>query len=179
MINLKRYIKKVPIYQAELDTALDKALAIKLLFEQVINIMDVIQYGGLVNVKSDWDAEEGSDAEILHKPTRLSYFTDDVGFVKVEDTQYKNVYIGMGSAVEDIKINGNYYEAIKKSTIIPIDNADNYLWILLPSIYTPILLMSGIHIPMINDSSITEDEIEYTAWKSPDRYEGNFRIILI
>jgi len=178
MKDLSRYINKVPV-KVELDTSMEKILAIQLLYKQVIDVIDTIEGGSIINVKSDWNAEAGSESEILHKPTKLSCFTDDVGFVKVEDTQYKNVYIGIGSEVEDIKINDNYYEAIKKSAIIPIDNADNYLWILLPSIYTPILLMSGIYIPMINDSSITEDEIEYTAWKSLDRYEGDFGIILI
>ena len=67
MKDLSRYINKVPV-KVELDTSMEKILAIQLLYKQVIDVMDTIEGGSVINVKSDWDAEAGSESEILNKP---------------------------------------------------------------------------------------------------------------
>lgn len=104
MKDLSRYINKVPV-KVELDTSMEKILAIQLLYKQVIDVMDTIEGGSVVNVKSDWNAEAGSESEILNKPalktvatsgdyndlsnkptiptipTNVSAFTNDAGYV--------------------------------------------------------------------------------------------------
>ena len=67
MKDLSRYINKVRV-KVELDTSLEKILAIQLLYKQTIDIMDTIEGGSVINVKSDWNAEAGSESEILNKP---------------------------------------------------------------------------------------------------------------
>ena len=67
MKDLSRYINKVPV-KVELDTSMEKILAIQLLYKQVIDVMDTIEGGSVINVKSDWNAEAGSESEILNKP---------------------------------------------------------------------------------------------------------------
>ena len=67
MKDLSRYINKVPV-KVELDTSMEKILAIQLLYKQVIDVMDTIEGGSVINVKSDWNAGAGSESEILNKP---------------------------------------------------------------------------------------------------------------
>ena len=74
MKDLKRYINKVPV-KVELDTSMEKILAIQLLYKQVIDVMDTIAGGGVINVQSDWNAEAGSEAEILNKPNLATVAT--------------------------------------------------------------------------------------------------------
>ena len=74
MKDLKRYINNVPV-KVELDTSMEKILAIQLLYKQVIDVMDTITGGGVINVQSDWNAEEGSEAEILNKPNLATVAT--------------------------------------------------------------------------------------------------------
>lgn len=45
------------------------------------NKLSGIEAGAQVNVKPDWNAASGSSAEILNKPTKLSKFTNDSGFI--------------------------------------------------------------------------------------------------
>lgn len=45
------------------------------------NKLSGIEAGAQVNVKPDWNASSGSSAEILNKPTKLSKFTNDSGFI--------------------------------------------------------------------------------------------------
>ena len=104
MKDLSRYINKVPV-KVELDTSMEKILAIQLLYKQVIDVMDTIEGGSVINVKSDWNAGAGSESEILNKPilktvatsgdyndlsnkptiptvpTNVSSFTNDAGYV--------------------------------------------------------------------------------------------------
>lgn len=83
-MSLQRYINRVPVY-VELDRPEERAFAIQALYRQTLNIMDVVETGGLINIQSDWNAEAGSAAEILHKPTGLSAFTNDCGFLVHND----------------------------------------------------------------------------------------------
>ena len=45
------------------------------------NKLSGIEAGAQVNVKPNWNAASGSSAEILNKPTKLSKFTNDSGFI--------------------------------------------------------------------------------------------------
>lgn len=45
------------------------------------NKLSGIEAGAQVNVKPDWNAASGSSAEILNKPSNLSDFTNDSGFI--------------------------------------------------------------------------------------------------
>lgn len=49
------------------------------------NKLSGIEAGAQVNVKPDWNASSGSSAEILNKPSNLSDFTNDEGFVTSTD----------------------------------------------------------------------------------------------
>lgn len=48
------------------------------------NKLDGISAGAEVNVQSDWNATSG-DAAILNKPTKVSQFTNDAGFITTSD----------------------------------------------------------------------------------------------
>lgn len=88
MKDLSRYINKVPV-KVELDTSMEKILAIQLLYRQTLDIMDTIEGGSVINVQSDWNAEPGSQAEILNKPTNVSAFTNDAGYLVAADISDK------------------------------------------------------------------------------------------
>lgn len=66
-MELEKYINKVPVY-VELDRPEEKVFALQRLYRQMLNVMDVIERGGLINIKSDWDAPAGAASEILHRP---------------------------------------------------------------------------------------------------------------
>lgn len=44
-----------------------------------------IETGAQVNVKPDWNAVAGSSSEILNKPTKVSQFTNDAGYITGAD----------------------------------------------------------------------------------------------
>ncbi len=116
MKDLSRYINKVPV-KVELDTSMEKILAIQLLYKQVINVMDTIEGGSVINVQSDWNAEAGSEAEILNKPNLATVATSgDYGDlsntptipVKVSDLENDADYIDEDALVEEVLRTNNY-----------------------------------------------------------------------
>ena len=56
-------------------------------------------------------------------------------------TTYKDVYIGSGAEYTDAMIAANHHDTITKGATNSITVANNYLWVIIPSGYTPTILM--------------------------------------
>ena len=68
---------------------------------------------------------------------------------------------------------------MRKCEQISITNTDvDYLWVVLPASYSPMVMMSGLEVPMSLDSTTTISEESYKIWKSSNTYSGSFKIYL-
>lgn len=93
---------------------------------------------------------------------------------------YEDVYIGAAASLSAIITNANHYELLSKGNLVSISNASNaYLWIVLPTTYTPTMLMSGLEVPMTLDSTATIGTTTYNVYKSNNLYSGTFKVCLI
>jgi hypothetical protein len=130
MKNLSRYINKVPV-KVELDTSMEKILAIQLLYKQVIDVMDTIEEGGIINVQSDWNAEAGSEAEILNKPTQVSVFENDANYVDADDLAEEVLRTNNFAAIMSLAIDPNAGVTISTTNpewkLVLTDNEDRIL----------------------------------------------------
>lgn len=61
--------------------------------------LNSIAEGAEVNVNADWDATEG-DAAILHKPTNVSAFENDAGFITIDEVPVQDVQVNGTSIVD-------------------------------------------------------------------------------
>lgn len=93
--------------------------------------------------------------------------------------EYKDVYIGAAAASSTVIDDDYYRESVTKDRPIAISNASGYIWIILPSTYSPVAMMSGMEIPMTQDGTTTIEEETYKIWKSANTYSGTFNIYLL
>ena len=96
-----------------------------------------------------------------------------------DSIQYKDVYIGTGDTASEVMVNANHYSQIQKYTPIGISASAEYLWIIMPSVYTPTALMSGNEVPIELDSTVTVESVTYKVWKSSSTYTGTFNVYLV
>lgn len=94
------------------------------------------------------------------------------------DTQYNDVYIGVAAQSSTVIDSAHHYDSIVRNRPISFSNTSGYLWVVLPSSYSPIAMMGGIEVPMTLDSTTTAGEITYKIWKSRNSYTGDFNVIL-
>lgn len=109
----------------------------------------------------------------------ISRWKAEVDSAIVNSTYYKNVYIGTGSTYSDAMIESNHHDSLRMGATTTITASDEYLWVILPSDYTPTILMNGISVPMGEQSNVTVEEVTYKVFKSDAEYTNTFNIILI
>ena len=92
---------------------------------------------------------------------------------------YNDVYVGAASTSPGIATSSYYHETVMRGRPITITNADDeYLWVILPARYTPVVIISGLDIPMEMDSTTTISSKSYKIWKSSNIYSGTFNVYL-
>lgn len=100
-------------------------------------------------------------------------------FANKNEISYIDVYIGAGKSSAAIIVAANHHDVIKKCEQISITNTDvDYLWVVLPASYSPMVMMGGLEVPMSLDSTTTISEESYKIWKSVNTYSGSFKIYL-
>ena len=97
----------------------------------------------------------------------------------VEDARsFNDVYIGVGSTYSEVMIAANHHDSVRRCALMSVTASANYLWVILPSNYTPVVKMGGIEVPMTAQSNVTVDEVTYKVLKSSNSYTGTFNIAL-
>ena len=94
-------------------------------------------------------------------------------------TDFKDVYIGVGAAYTDVMVAANHHASVLKGAPVSVTVSSNYIWVILPSSYTPGVRMGGIEVPMTAQSNVTVDEVTYKVLKSSNQYTGTFSISLV
>lgn len=94
-------------------------------------------------------------------------------------TNYRDVYIGVGSTYSDVMIEGNHQDVLRIGAMTPITADNEYLWVILPEDYNPTILMNGATVPMDQQENVTVGDITYKVFKSGTEYTSTFDIILI
>ena len=95
-----------------------------------------------------------------------------------ENVQYEDVYIGVAAQSSTIIDPTYHHDMIYRGRPISIGNSSGYLWVIMPSSYTPSVLMSGFEVPMSQNSTTTVGNVTYKIWKSSNSYSGGFNIYL-
>ena len=95
-----------------------------------------------------------------------------------DSIQYKDVYIGTGDTASEVMVNANHYSQIQKYTPIGISASAEYLWIIMPSAYVPVMMLNGNEIPITLDGTVAVGDVTYKVWKSNNSYTGTFNVFL-
>ena len=108
----------------------------------------------------------------------LTEHQDITGKLDKADTYYSDVYVGTGDNYANVMMAGSHYDNLIKGSGTNVSSASKYLWVIMPSVYSPIVLLSGLEVSM-TVSTITQEDIEYKVMRSDSRYTGTFNVILI
>lgn len=93
--------------------------------------------------------------------------------------QYSDVYIGAAAAYSSIISSSYHYDSIVRGRPINISNASNeYIWIVLPADYSPVVLLSGTEMKISLEGTTTISSKSYKIWKSTDIFTGTFNLYL-
>ena len=103
---------------------------------------------------------------------RLNYFKSRLAL------EFKDVYIGVGAAYTDAMIAANHHDSILKGVLISLTASSNYIWIILPNTYSPIVQMGGLNVPMTAQSDVTVGDVTYKVLRSTNQYTGSFPVSL-
>ena len=90
-----------------------------------------------------------------------------------------DVYVGTGTSYNDVMIAANHHEFVRKGSLVPIAANNAYIWVILPNVYSPVVQLSGMIVPMTEQSSVTLNNVTYKVLRSDSQYAGNFSISLI
>jgi hypothetical protein len=112
------------------------------------------------------------------KGNYLTEHQDITGKLDKADAYYSDVYVGTGNNYANVMMVGSHYDNLIKGSGINVSSASEYLWVIMPSVYSPIVLLSGLEVQM-TVSTITQEDIEYKVMRSDSRYTGTFNVILI
>ena len=91
----------------------------------------------------------------------------------------RNGYLGVGSNYTDVIDPSCFREVVTRGTPIPTVSTGGYVWAVYPAVYTPIVGMNLVQIPMrfIQDASI--DGVEYKIWRSIETQTGSFNLYFL
>lgn len=92
---------------------------------------------------------------------------------------FKDVYVGVGASYSDVMTGSNHHVSVRKGSLISITANDQYLWVILPNCYSPVAQLSGMNVPMIEQSPVTVDGITYKILRSDSQFTSTFSISLI
>lgn len=92
---------------------------------------------------------------------------------------YKDVWIGAGATASDVMINANHHTSIAKGVSVEVTASSSKIWLILPEVYLPKMLMGGIDMQMTEGSPITSEGITYKVFSSDNQYSGTFDIVLV
>jgi hypothetical protein len=92
---------------------------------------------------------------------------------------FKDVYIGVGATYADAMVAANHHDSVLKGALIFVTASSTYLWVILPTSYSPIVQMGGIEVPITAQSNVTVEGVTYKVLKSSNQYTGSFSISLI
>ena len=94
--------------------------------------------------------------------------------------QYSDVYIGAAAAYSSIISSSYHYDSIVRGRPINISNASSdYIWVVLPADYSPVVLLSGIEMKISLEGTTTISSKSYKIWKSTNIYTGTFNLYLL
>lgn len=92
---------------------------------------------------------------------------------------YKDVYIGAGATPGDVMIEANHHDDLFKGRKIPVTSSNQLLWVILPTGNEPSVFMEGICVPMVDDGTVTVDDVTYYVLKSKVTYTAAFSVFLL
>ena len=109
---------------------------------------------------------------------------DDI-YIKDSQAQdalyYKDIYIGAAASSSTIKTSTYHHDSILRGRPIAVDDvtSGDYIWVILPDTYSPIVIMGGLEVPMSLNGTATIDSKSYKVWRSDNTYVDDFSISLM
>lgn len=127
-----------------------------------------------------------SHSVLLSKEKRIRAIQDLYSYLdkwkeEIDDYihNYRSVYIGAGSAYTDVMVEANFHDRLQKGEAVSVAASTDYLWVILPQEYSPVVMMNGMEIPMTIDGTVTQDDVTYRILKSSNQYTETFNVILL
>ena len=91
---------------------------------------------------------------------------------------YKDLYIGIGSELQDILTISNHFSVLKKGTKFSY-STEGKIYLALSSNSTPTILMNSIQVPLIQEEDAVIEGKVYHIWHSEGTYLENISIVLV
>lgn len=108
---------------------------------------------------------------------RLSATVDDVVTLQ-EGMIYKNLYVGFGSQYSEAMTETCFHSTLPKGTALNFSPTSKKMWVIIPSTYTPSIMMEGFKVPMTLQANIDIEGEAYKVFGSDNTYTGSFDIFL-
>lgn len=91
---------------------------------------------------------------------------------------FTDVYIGTGANAAAVMVAANHHDRINKGDHVSLTASSNKIWVIIPNTYSPTLTMTGIEVPMVAGSNITEGGVTYKVFSSANTYTGSMSVAL-
>ena len=91
---------------------------------------------------------------------------------------YEDVYIGTGANYIAVMVAANHHDLVMRGDKFNITANNSKVRIVMPSSYTPTIMMNGVEVPLSLSNTITVDEKEYKVWATNNVYTGTFDIFM-
>lgn len=97
----------------------------------------------------------------------------------LEGMYYRDLYIGIGSDVQDVLTTRHHFSILKKGTEFSFPSIDGKVFVVMSSTDHPTVLMSSIQVPVDQEEDITVSGRTYHVWCSENSYSGDVPIVLL
>ncbi len=108
---------------------------------------------------------------------RISVTLADL-YNKIEHLIYEDVYIGTGATYVSVMVEANHHDTVFKGDRFSITVNNSKIRIIMPSSYSPAILMNGVQAPLSLSNTVTVNEIEYKVWATNNTYTGTFDMFM-
>lgn len=92
---------------------------------------------------------------------------------------YKDLFLGVGSELQDILTSRNHFSVLKKGTNFSYPDVEGYIYMAVSSENVPTILMSSVQVPLEQEEDAVIEGKTYHIWHSESAYPTGVSIVLV
>ena len=116
----------------------------------------------------------------IHKGSDDLYIKDSEARATLSSMTFEDVYIGKGVNYTSAMVAANHHDVVLRGDHVNMTCNNSKVWIILKSTNTaPLLMMTGIEMPLTAESDVTQEGVTYKVYSSSNTYTGTFDIFVL
>ena len=116
----------------------------------------------------------------IHKGSDDLYIKDSEARATLASMTFEDVYIGKGVNYTSAMVAANHHDVVLRGDHVNMTCNNSKVWIILKSTNTaPLLMMTGIEMPLTAESDVTQEGVTYKVYSSSNTYTGTFDIFVL